>query len=439
MSSDSIEVKLPSGGGSYGFEFSYPEDASPESDDLRSAFYNNFVNTPTFFNDGTADSVITDAGTVANTYAVASGGDAVVVGHLIKASGFTAAANNQVFRVTTASGSPANTFAGTALSLSAEAAPPATAKLKVVGFQGVAGDITATSTGLAATTLNFTTLGLSVGSFIKIGGTATIDKFATAANNAWVRITVIAAQALTLDHLPTGWAIDNGAAKTIKVWFGDHIVNGTTQITMTKEVGFMDQATPSYLKFVGMTCNTLDLNLTANQIIQGTIAWTGRAASTSTTSLDDSPDTATSNRVMAAHASVGNLSEAGAVLTDPNWARSLTFQINNNQRVLDDVASPSVVAVNAGECTVTGRLETYFGDNSRLAKLYAATVTNLSTRWQKDNQAVIFSFPRVSFRGGDPQVTGKNADVTLPLDFRAALDPTTGVQIFMTRIPYYED
>src|SRR6185369_5270438 len=58
--------------GSINFEMSYPVDNSPESDFLRSAFYNTWNNQPAFDNDGTADSVITDSGTTANTYVVTS-------------------------------------------------------------------------------------------------------------------------------------------------------------------------------------------------------------------------------------------------------------------------------------------------------------------------------------------------------------------------------
>jgi hypothetical protein len=167
MQTDSIETVLPSGGGATGFEFSYPEDNSPWSSNLKSAFYSAWVNTPTFDNDGTADSVVTDAGTSANTYAVVSGGASVVVGHLVRATGFTNAANNQIFRVAS---STSTTIVGTALSLTAEAAPPAAAKLKVVGFQGAAGDIIAAASSLTSTVLDFTTLGLHVGQTLKIGG-----------------------------------------------------------------------------------------------------------------------------------------------------------------------------------------------------------------------------------------------------------------------------
>src|SRR3954463_5323004 len=119
MLSDSIETLLPSGGGATGFEFSYPEDNSPASSNLKSAFYSTWVNTPTFDNDGTADSVVTDAGTTSNTYTVVSGGASVVLGHLVRATNFTNAANNKTtpFRVAS---STATTIVGAALSLTAE-------------------------------------------------------------------------------------------------------------------------------------------------------------------------------------------------------------------------------------------------------------------------------------------------------------------------------
>jgi Phage tail tube protein len=158
----------------------------------------------------------------------------------------------------------------------------------------------------------------------------------------------------------------------------------------------------------------------------------------SNVSLDDTPDATTTGRVMAAHANVGRLSESGRSLTEPNWGNSLTFQVNNNLRELLDVGSQSVAGVNAGSCTVTGRLTVYFGDMSLFTKLIDNTPTSLSSRWQKDSQACIFTFPRITFRGGEPQVTGTNTDVTMPLDFQAALDTVTNSEVMIDRVPYYE-
>jgi hypothetical protein len=440
MLGDPIKV-MASSAGSINFEMSYPVDNSPESDILRSAFYNTWNNTPTFDNDGTADSVITDAGTVANTYAVTSGGTAVKLGHLVRATGFTNSANNFTagFRVAS---STATTIVGTALSLTAEAAPPGTARLKVIGFQGASGDITATSTGLASTALDFTTLGLVPGMWLKIGGTAAGVRFANVpANNDWVRISgAITATAIPLDNRPVGWGVDNGAGKTINVYFGDYIQNGTTQTSLSIERGFLDQQTPTYIVQTGMVADKYDITITSKQKVNGTVAFMGMGGSQSTTALDASIDAVTTGQVMAANANVGRVAEAGSTLTSPNWARELKFSIANNNRQLEAVDSASPVGVNSGECSVTGTITTYFGDNSLLAKFYAGTPTAINSRVTKNNQALIWQFPRVTYTGGGtPNATGKNTDVMADFSFVASTDfVLTGKQAILDRIEYYE-
>src|SRR6185437_33196 len=98
---DPIKV-MQASAGSIDFELSYPDDNSFISEIIRSALWNSWVNAPVFDNDGTADSVVTDAGTTSNTYVVAAGGAAVKAGHLVRATGFTNSANNKTtpFRVT---------------------------------------------------------------------------------------------------------------------------------------------------------------------------------------------------------------------------------------------------------------------------------------------------------------------------------------------------
>lgn len=430
-----ILVMKDSAGG-INLELSYPDDNSPFSDILRSAFEALWVNTPTFFNDGTADSVITDAGTTSNTYVVVSGGAAVVAGHLVRATGFGNSANNQIFRAATGSGT---TIVGTSLSLSAETAPAAAAKLKVIGFQGASADITATSTGLASTVLDFTTLGLAVGQWLKIGATAAGNRFATAALNDWVRITAIAAHALSCDNLPTGWTTDAGTGKTVIVYFGDTIKNGTTQTSMTIERGFLGQTTPVYIVNVGMNVNSLAVTINSRAKITAAAAFIGMGGSESTSALSGSPDATTVGAVMAANANVGRLAENGSRLTSPNWAKNLEFTINNNLRTIESVDSQSPVAVRDGECTVTGKIDTYFGDDTILAKFYNNTLTSLNSRVAKNSQALVWQFPAVTLNsGGNPQATAKNVDVMVSCDWVASIDTLTNANCLLDRLEYYE-
>lgn len=422
--------------GNINFEMSYPTDNTPISEILRSAMLNAWVNTPTFFNDGTADSIITDAGTVANTYAVASGGTAVVLGHLVRATGFAQPANNQIFRAASSTGT---TIVGTALSLTAEPAPLGTAKLKVVGFQGASADITATTTGLASTALDFTTLGLAVGQWVKIGGTVTGFRFATSALNDFARVTAIAAHALTLDNLPVGWAVDAGTGKTINVYFGDEIKNGVTPSSVTIERGFLGQTVPTYIVNTGMEVGTLTTTITSKANITAVAAFTGMGGGESQVTLSGTPDPVTTNLVMAANANVGRLGVNGSQLVGPNWAQSVTFVIANNLRTLESVDSTSPVAIEAGECTVTGDMNMYFGNDTELSAFYTGTTRPINTRVAKANQAIIFQVPRATYKsGGNPSATAKNTDVMIKCSYQASVDTATNAHIIVDRFEYYE-
>lgn len=448
MLGDPIETIIDSGG-SVNFELSYPVDSTFLSDVFRSAFFNTWTNAPAFDNDGTADSVVTDAGTVANTYAVVSGGAAAKAGHLVQATGFTNAANNQVFRVTSSS---ATTIVGTALSLTAEAAPPGTARLKVVGFQGASGDITALADGIGSTLLDFTTLGLAVGNWVKIGGTLDTSTFAflvtaglVSRAGAWARVTAITATKLTLDNLPSGWTTDSGTSKTIKVWFGDQIKNGATQaninqVAMTLEKGFLGQAAPVYVVTRGQTVNTLALTIASRAKITGSAAFMGMSGGESTTALDAAIDAATTNAILAANSNVGRIGEAGATLSGPNFVKQLTISYNNNLRAVDELGNPNPAKIEEGEFTVTGTVDTLFGDDTLLAKFYAGTATAINGRVMKNNQAMIFAFPRVTYRGGgQPQATAKNTDVMLSMNWQSSKDPLTSAHAILDRLEYAEN
>lgn len=435
MNGDPILV-MKNAGGAIPFELSYPVDNSPLSEIYRSAFFNPWTNTPQRDNDGSAASVITGLATAGEVATVVTGA-AFVANHLVRFTGFGVAGNNGVFKCTTGSATvPAFVGAG----ITTEASPAAAARMKVVGLQGASADITVTASGLASTALDFTTLPeLVVGKWIKVGGTAAGSKFATAAVNAWVRITAIAAHALTCDNLPVGWAVDAGAGKTIKIWFGDQIKNGVTQTSMTIEKSLQGQTVPVYISSQGQTVNTLQHTITSKAKIVGSVGFMGMGGAESTVSLDSTYDPVTTGQVMAANANVGNISENGAALTAPNWAKAFEFTINNNLRDVEAIDSISPVAIREGEATVTGKTTSIFGDDTLLAKFYAGTASSISSRVAKNSQALIYQFPRVTYNAdGNPQATAKNIDVDLILAWKASYDSLTGAQAIVDRLEYYE-
>ncbi len=442
MLNDPIKTMQASQGGLNG-EWSYPDDNSPLSEFIRSGFEAAWVNTPTFFNDGTADSVVTDAGTTTDTYVVASGGASVVAGHLVRATGLTNSANNQTFRAVAGSGT---TVVGASLGLTAETAPPAAAKLKVVGFQGAAADLTALADGIGSTLLNFTTLGLVVGQWVKIGGTLDASTFAflvtagaTARAAAWARITAIAAAKLTLDNLPAGWTTDVGTGKTIKVFFGDQIRNGVLMTSMTIERGFLGQAVPSYIVNRGMYVNQFTTEMQSRDKIKWSATFNGLGGEISTTTLDAAPDAVTQGVIMAGNANVGRLGVNGVQLGSPNWAKGFTCVIDNNLRVLDAVDSDSPVAIVDGDSKVTGKVDQYFGSAAEVSAFYAGTPRPINARVTKNGQAIIYQVPRATYRGGgNPSASAKNSDVMASFDWQGSQDTLTGSQVLLDRIEYFE-
>lgn len=435
MLGDPIKNMQASSGG-INFELSYPVDESPLSEVIRSAMFNPWTNTAQRYNDGTADSVIT-ALTATTDVVTCTTGTAFVAGQLARFSGFTDAANNGVFTCTTGH-TTAPVFLGA--NLVTDAAPAANARIKVVGFVGATADITATASGLASTLLDFTTLGLVVGQWLKVGGTATGDKFGTAANNDWVRISgTITATAIPCDNLPTGWSVDSGTGKTIKVWFGDQIKNGVTATSLTIERGFLGQTTPTYIVNTGMQVGTLTQTVASKARIVGSAAFTGMGGGESTTALDASPDAITTGPVMAANANVGRLGVNGSALVGPNWSKEVSFVIENNLRTVESVDSTSPVAVREGECKVTGQMSTYFGSDTELAAFYAGTTRPINCRVAKNSQAIIYQIPRATYRGGgNPSASAKNTDVMADFEFQASYDTTTEAHIIMDRLEYYE-
>ncbi|KQZ31581.1 hypothetical protein ASD50_15030 [Mesorhizobium sp. Root552] len=444
MNADPTKINETNGGPING-ELSYPVDGSPLSSWFQSLFCSTWLNTPSRDNDGVADSVIT-ALTNTTDVATVTTGAAFAVGHLVRFTGFTAPQNNGVFRCTTGSATaPAFLGAG----FVAEASPPATARMKTVGLMGASGDITALADGLGSTSLDFTTLGLRVGQWVKIGGAADATTFAflvtagaVARRQAWARISAAPTSTkLPLDNLPAGWTTDSGTSKTIQVFFGDQIKNGVDMKTLTFERGFMGQTVPTYIAQRGMVAGEGTFNFTTEDKAKYSFTFSGMSGASSTTSLDASPDAATTNAVMAAAVNVGRIAENGACIGGPNFIQSFQISINNNIRMKNGLDCGEDVGpkdMGMGSFDVTFNAPTYFGSDALLSKLFAGTPTNMNTRIAKNFQAIVFGLPRVTFTDGSPSAGAKNTDVVLPLVGQASADPLTSAHLIVDRLEFYQ-
>lgn len=357
---------------------------------------------------------------------------------IVEMLGWPTAANNGVFVALTGT-------TGTVIKLTGLTNETAVAgtSVRTVGFQGASGDIDSaiTPNRLTSTALDFTTLDLVVGEWIKIGGTAASDKFVLAALNDWCRISIIAATALTFDIVPVGWAAETGTGLTINLFLGSRLRNGVTKHSYSVEEEFGDHTPVTFQYFVGMIVSNFVLNLAAKSIVTATVNFLGSDASIQDSGRFAGATTivAPSTDVLNTSSNVGRISENGVEITGPNFVLDSSITLENNLRLQDAIGSLGAIGVGVGEFSVTGNLTTYFGDKTLVEKVINNTETSYDIRFKDaaDN-ILLLDLPRVKYTEGSPSVPGKNDDVTANLAFQAILEPTLGYTMHIGRYYYTE-
>lgn len=410
-------------GGSIGGELAF----GSADDDLEEALQGTWSNSPSI-TVVTTDTEISDVSTT--TITVASGGAAFVAGMLTLTQNLPTAANNKLARVNSSTGT---TIVYPAATFSADAVIPVGASVRQVGFQGASGDIaavTAGGNGLTSVALDFTTLGLQVGEWVKVGDgdNAGCSFSGTAADNGFCRVSGVVAHKLSFDRVPSGWAADAGAGKTISVFSGDFLTNGSTKRSNTIERQYLDHSPVTYEYLRGMTLNTLQVDAKQQAIATYSKNYLGRDAylPSPMARVAGATDVAASTfGVLNTSSNVGRIGFDGSTITGPNFVMSAQININNNIRAQQAIGSIGAVGTGNGEFTVTGQLETYFGDPSIYNKVINNTLTSFDIRLGRldgNRESLLIDLPSIKLSSGSPSVSGKNADVLLQCGFTAVMD-----------------
>lgn len=386
-----------------------------------------------------ATTITLAATSVLSGSAINATGTAFVANHLIRLSGF--AAGNGLFPV---SGSAATTI--TIAGGTVDAAPAATARVKVVGFQGASGDITATNVGgnaLLSTVLNFTTLGLMVGQWVKISGEGGAFSFGTAALNGYARISAISATRLSFDITQGIFAVDAGAAKTIRVYFGDTIRNGVLQATYRLEKQYtLTGPVTRYSYGTGQQPSSFTMTADNRSLITTSVSWMGSdlTAPAAARDVGAATESISTNSVLDSSNSVPMIMEAGAPLAAPNYVSGFAFTLDNSLRGRQAIGSPAAFGMGLGRASITGTLTTYFGDEALLTKLRNGTASGatIALRDSANSCGEIWDIPRLKYTGGFPEVSGIDADLTTALAFQAIRDLANGrdYTILLSRFDY---
>jgi hypothetical protein len=192
--------------------------------------------------------------------------------------------------------------------------------------------------------------------------------------------------------------------------------NGNTATSFTLEKYYEDIGVYEYLD--GCQIDGLSVTVPANGISTATMRFMGLSHSSTTSerggliSLPNEPPHPMSG---AENVFVlQNYAEISGVVTEAS------LDITNNTRYRNVVGVEGAASLGHGEFSVTGSLTIFFEDEVDLARVLSNTEFSLAFAFT-DEAANMFAFelPRCKYSGGVPEVSGKNEDVMITLEFQA--------------------
>lgn len=376
----------------------------------------------------------------ATEYEAAAGLDVFAPGHLILASGFATPENNGLKEISAVAAD-----AVAANGLVAELAPPAGARLDVVGFR-FAEDALSISVTSSQVTLSaaggLLALKLNLGEFIAVGGDTTESRFADTGNNApfYGRVASISDTDIILDKTTGVQENSAGTGKKIEIFFGTFIRN-EDDCTKIKRRSFTLER--HYGCGPGQVQSTGIKGACANQVTI-TVPTPGEdakvaldlefiATSSFERTLSEGPVTADPGASVVkalnepcfkpgidvySHklAVIDPLTLNPTSLVAYNSEASLV--INNNLAGNKAIEAFGFSGVNIGDFSVTGSLNAYFTGVEAVRAVREGADCTYHLILTKANAAVAFDIASLGLGNGRATVEA-NASVKLPLDTAA--------------------
>ena len=380
----------------------------------------------------TNGTAITITGVDATTgFAAASGLAGFTTNTLIKTSGFASAANNGLKVVVSST-------AGTVVANSqvTEAAPPAAAKIEVVGKQFAAADVAATLNGnlarLTSTANAFSGLGLIPGEWVFVGGDNVANQFAV--THGFARVSSVTAGIIEFDK--TDWVptAEAGTGKSIHIYCGnvirtEELPANQKRRTVTLERTLGDAGTGTQAEYVVGACpNSLTVNMPQSDKINLDLSYvaldgvqqtgtTGlkagtRIVETSTDAFNTSSDFSRI-KMSLVDATSSNVAPLFAYIMD------LTLSLTNNVSVTKALGVLGGFDTSAGMFAATGKMTAYFADVVSVQAVRNNADVTLDVVMAKNNSGMLFDFPLISLGGGNLKVE-KDKPISVPLDSNAA-------------------
>jgi hypothetical protein len=406
-------------------------------------------------NYGQADTEDVTATVTANTFDdVGSGLNALwQVGNLCLSEGFLNSANNGLSRVTAVG--VADEITVTGLTLATEMGPSGDAggengaRLWNVGVEGVADDLEIDASGSrpilrSAGGIDWTTMGLTVGEWISIGGDtigAGGNQFpGNATNNTQARVYSISATDLTLDATDATMVTENpGGSETIQVFWCPRILKNRTSAnivrrtyTAEQRLGVPDTAAPTLVQYArnhGLVPNEVSFQVgTADKFgVDYSFIGTQDTLVAPTASPGGNRPSIVAEDIYNTSSNFQRLKLYVYDSADANptalfvYGQEWTFSINNNASPNEAAGVFGAFDVSVGNFVVEGSVTGYFIDfAAKNAVNNVSDAAFVTHAFQSNTQTgTTFDVPLITLGDGKVQLE-KDNPATIPLSMRGS-------------------
>jgi len=378
----------------------------------------------------------------------------LVVGMMVKTYGFTNSVNNGTFLVKTG-GSTTSTLvtdtAGAAVSLLDETPTQASgARMEICGVQGASADITydVDDTSVNSTALDFTTLGLTAGQFIHVGGTATANQFAGGVLRG--RVVSVAATKVVLDKVVgTLSADDAGAGKKIELLFGQFLRNVDVDDASFLERSFTFEGTyadldsagvPEYDYSIGNYCNEIGMTLPLADKATVTYGFVGQDTNNPTVTREDHTNGTVVHQLTEAFNTSSDIIRLRITKVDETGLstdfKSATVTFNNNvsgEKVLGYLGSKFL---NTGIFEVNIEAQLLFTKGDVIDAIRANDTVTMDYIVRNNDGAIAVDIPSMTMGGGAREFP-VNETILISLTGEAFEDATLGTSMGVSQFPLY--
>ena len=373
---------------------------------------------------------------------------------LVFARGFALPANNGLKPVTAV-----HAAAATELKVAGNAAetvqPTQSAEVSLAGVRAAAGDLEIDADGnLISTVLDFTTLGLSRGQSIHIGGIDITHQFFNEENLGFAELAVIEAHKLTLKNRDQDYVVDDGTSTgaggadvAIDLLFGQYIRNVDVGAADYLERTFNFELTSPNLGTAGATmyeysrgnyANTMTLDLALSDLAKTTFNFVGldtdvptatRAAGAANAKVPNETDSfSTSSDI--ARIRLADLDETG-MTTD---FKSLTLTLSNSVEGEKVLAKIGPAYMNFGNFGAVVESQMLFTNPAIIERIRCNRDLQWDTVLYNSDGGVRLAITCLTLEGGDREYPA-NQSVLINATGTAYKDPILGISLAVSLFP----